>query len=404
MISRYRDWIICGFLLLILVGVGLLKGLPRSNDKTHSVPLTDTSDFVEIQGNFQRPYFLVDVLVGGHHIRSFVLDSGWAHGSVLSRSVANELGIRGNATHCQLLLKNGTKLDFVAQVSDQVSTVNSQRSDGTIGLGLLSKLQLLLDYQNGQVWCRNTKRPLSYDEAALALASALEPAGIPHITETSMRQISSGAYTVPVQIGTSRCEGTVDTGATALYVDPKRVKRWGLPKLVDIDINTPFGNESGGVFMASTLRIAGYSHLWPVIRTSLNEPETGVTVGASYLPSQLLVLDFPGRKLYFKPPIQANLVNQAIREYFNRYIGLFNNKLRMDWPIPSDRYPSLEFSIIRQVQGIPASDWTRQMVDFSNGDLRPLSSLERVYIQTFSHEDLVVQYEGKDRHFPAEFP
>jgi predicted aspartyl protease len=404
MISRKREWGISGMLIVILVGLLIVKGLPHHGKDRLTRELNEMADFVEINGHFERPYFLVNVLAKGPKPLSFVLDTGWKGRSVISKAVANQLGFKGKSAHCQLLLEDGSKLDFDADLSDNLTTVNSRRTDGTVGLELLRKHQLLLDYQNGTVWCRSNPTTLTYNNAALALAIALEPAGLPHVAEVPLKVGRDGSYTTEVDVGTHHTRGIIDTGATAIYVDPKFIDDWGLPKLVDIHVDTPFGTESDGVFMAPNLKVAGFPHYWPVLRSSPNEPETGITIGASYLPSRQVVIDFPGKFLYFKPPIEANLLNQAVREYFNRSIGVFEDKLRMDWSNPSKRYPSLEFSLIEQVQGLPASEWIQMLTAFSKGDPSGLPKLEHAYEQTFTKEDLLVLFNGKHLHFPAAFP
>lgn len=404
MVSRKREWIISGMLMVILVGLLLLKGLPHNGNDHKAPEPSDMADFVEISGHFERPYFLVSVLVKGRNPHSFVLDTGWKGKSVISKTLANHYGFYGKSAQCQLLLQNGSKLDFDADLSDNLTTVNSRRTDGTVGLQVLNKLQVLLDYQNGSAWCRTNPRPLTYNNAALALAIALEPAGLPHVAEVPLHVEKDGSYTTDVTIGTHRSRGIIDTGATAIFVDPRLIANWGLPKLVGIHVDTPFGTETDSVFMAPSLSVAGFPHYWPVVRSSPNEPETGITIGASYLPSRQILLDFPGHFLYFKPPIEANLVNQAVREYFNRSMGIFNGKLKMDWAKPSQRYPTLENATIDQVQTLPAAEWTQMLTALTKGDRSGLTKLEQAYQQTFTHEDLTMVWNGKPTHYPSDFP
>lgn len=210
-----------------------------------------------------RPF--IKIMINGKGPFRFVIDTG-ASMSVLSDKTAARLGIKpvakggnaraigGNGTFPILyglldtISIGETKIDvvpiYIRTVYSAEDSPESERSDGYIGLSVLSHFAMTIDYQTRQVLLDRT--PLSDDLLSGKTDAAKPEAGKPEdATGNAAAPVLGGKVEVPIRStsgGLASAEARlpamdfplnfiVDTGATISVVSKAAVKRHGLEGL-----------------------------------------------------------------------------------------------------------------------------------------------------------------------------
>jgi len=385
---------------ILLLGAGAAKtsftGFAQVTEKRSVSVAVKQAPFAELDCNGIGDEFVAKVETPDGEVHEFCLDTGWVGNCIISKRLAEKIPHSGERIPCRLLLKDGRKLEFSATPSSNLATLSSKITEGTVGMALLSSFQLKLDFDQKRVWCRTSSKPLSADVAASELSDPLSLVSVPKVASAPLIRSRSGWYTVETRINGRVFNASLDSGASAFFLDPYQVGRNRLPKVANTWIKTPKGVETNGVFMPKSISIAGYPVYWPVVYGSVNVPDTGATLSAAYLPSRQILIDFPGKAVYFRAPSESDLLSIAVRQYFNGTVVLDNGALRMNLPQKSSESPGLEVAPVKNVEDTPASAWITMMKAWAHGDSTVLPQLLYLFEEVMKNGRFTVVLDGKD--------
>jgi len=197
-----------------------------------------------------RPY--VNVLINGQGPFRLVIDTG-ASMSVLSEQAAVRLGLRpvarggngrgigGTGTFplvyglLESISLGGAKIErvpvYLRTLHATPNTPAEERADGYIGLSVLAKYSVTLDYQKQTLTLDRTAPPREAAGQPLASEAATEKSSeVP----VSIRSTSGGLASAEAHLAATAqpLNFIIDTGATTTVISKASVKRFGLDQLI----------------------------------------------------------------------------------------------------------------------------------------------------------------------------
>lgn len=255
-------------------------------------------DFQLLEAKMSGHFIAVEVHTSNGKPHMFLLDSG-SNESYVSNEIASD----SERKHDEAVVR----LDIGgAQVIANAEPVDPKKipvaipglpTEGVIGMNLLRQVQLDIDYSAKTVKAR--------------FGDALSWAGA-GFTPVLMSKDPDSLFTIPAQIGDRHLRLCVDTGATAMVLDSRRVDLKDYDKLPSTKLHTFNGQAETNRFLIDSMKLGeqvapwmiAYSHPWPT-------SDDG-TIGTAQLGSSRVVLDFPGACIYLERPDQMSEAAERI--------------------------------------------------------------------------------------------
>jgi hypothetical protein len=239
--------------------------------------------FERLPSHFAQPYVTVDVLTADNKTHPFLLDTGAVDSYVLDTAA----GANGKRVAIRLGTKK-TAINGEARVADASRIppkIGSQPVEGILGLDVIKNLQIAIDYSAETVDVRLAMSPAPAPENSYS---------VPLTRDTDR------LYTIPVSIGPKWANLALDTGASTLLLNFKKLQ---LPesqaKLPTSRVRTFDGPVESERRLLPSFSIGHSSLGFVVASASPWANSDDGTIGTSGLGSSRVMLDFPGRTLYF---------------------------------------------------------------------------------------------------------
>jgi predicted aspartyl protease len=243
----------------------------------------------------QATFQPIDAQMSGLYIGTQILTSDGKRHLFLIDSGSNESYVLKTAVSERDRTRNSVEVRFDVggtQVFGAVEPVDGSRipvaiaglkPEGVLGLNILKQVQLEIDYDAQTVRAR--------------YGPALNWAG-PGYSTLILNKDADNLFTVTGQIGSRAVRLCVDTGATTLVLDSKKLSLKDFQKLPSTKIHTFEGSVEMDRYLIDTMKLGdkavpwmiAYNHPWP-------DSDDG-TIGSSILGGSKVVLDFPGSCVY----------------------------------------------------------------------------------------------------------
>ncbi len=288
--------------------------------------------FTEIPCSFIGTTPVVTVFSQDGAKHRFTIDTGAVHSYMRSDMAASLNFGRTDALPLCLYLPEHKWIHFKAEVDRNLAVLASPSADfpvdGILGMNALACLQLKIDYRQRKMWGRvsATAFDTSAAGAALGLTVATTLVAIP------MMKQDSGRYAVSASFGETTLPMEVDTGANVLGLGPKSIAKLTLNRVGGGEVLVENGTKLLSRYLAGDSNIGDVKFLWPVVHEGLDDSTEIGGFGPSILPHQVVIIDYPDRKLFTLKPTESELVEQALGQLISGVARIQGDSVLLDMP------------------------------------------------------------------------
>ncbi|HVT13656.1 MAG TPA: aspartyl protease family protein [Fimbriimonadaceae bacterium] len=265
--------------------------------------LCRSADFQPVSAKMSGLYVGLEVRTSDGKDHLFLVDSGSDDSYVSSSAVAETERKKDRTTvHIDVGPTQVAAIAFVAPPDKIPASIGGLQTEGVLGLNLLQRLQLEIDYDSEEVQAR--------------CGSALPGAG-PGYVPYLMDRDTARLFAVTTELRGKSYRLCVDTGATALVLDSAKVSLDGLQPLPPSKIHTFGGTAESQRYLIDSMKLGERETPWMVAyaqRWTESDPDDGA-IGTAQFGGSKVILDFPGSCLYVSK-------SDAIGDAASRILGL----------------------------------------------------------------------------------
>lgn len=287
------------------------------------------ADFQAIPVRMSGGFIAAEVHTSDGSPHWFLVDSG-SNASYVAKTLANDSEIKHG--DMQIRLDVGKAQVFgAAEPIDAARIpvgVGGLKTEGVLGINVLRYLQLRIDYDEQTVLAR--------------FGPALPWAGPGHDT-LIMNRDADNLYTLSGYLGGRAIRLCVDTGATALVLDPKKISMEALTKLTPTKINTFGGTLAADRFLIDRMKLGDVTSYWMIASKQPWSNADDGTIGTTLLGSSNVTIDFPGSCVYVG---KSDPMSQAASRILGLPVQVEDTGLRFRDRVPESFRPWAKVKIL----------------------------------------------------------
>jgi predicted aspartyl protease len=295
-------------------------------------------EFSRLPARMAGLYLVADLRTRDGKTHPFLIDTGATRSYASAAIMSTEDQKRKTAT-LRFNLGNAEVLVEAVPIEPQNLPHSAEltKVEGIIGLDVLGRLQLDIDYASGTIQARRG-------------GSWVRPQQ--DMDRVGLNADAHGLYTVQADIGGKQIPLCLDTGATALLLDTKRVDVTSLPKLPPSKIRTFEGLIETERRLIETMTIGTRPVHWMIASTQSWSGVGDGVIGTAMLGSKRIILDFPGRALYLAKRSQEQEMDASAERVLGLPVQIRSGGLwfRDDVPLFLKRWSRARIVALRRMK------------------------------------------------------
>lgn len=339
------------------------------------------AEFQPVSAEVKDNYVVFQLHTSDGKDHPFLVDSG-ANASYVLKSAISDHDKPRRETEVRLDFGK-TQIFGNAQPVDPKNipaTVGRMKIEGILGINILRQIQLEIDYDARTVSARYG-RPLS------------SPG--PEYWALLMDRDADGLFTLRSQFRGKSLRICLDTGATALVFDPKKVDFTAMTNLSDSKLSTISGQIDTQRYLVESLSFGDHTADWMIAcKHKLEDTDDG-TIGASLLGGSKIVIDFPGSCVYVSA---TDPIGQAASRILGFPVEAAGNGIRFREKVPDYFKPYATLPILA-VRRTKAPDLVSAL---KSHDAAAIEKLVKTYSEMRSWGLITTERNGKPELLPLQ--